>query len=112
MAVYPSEALERVYRTNLPVLSAIGLLGVFIFTSIVFLLYDIFVQRRHTVVNDTAVQSSAVVSNLFPDKVRDRMTTLYSDPEKARPSQAETGFRGGKTPVPVEEKDSVPIADL
>jgi hypothetical protein len=43
-----------------------------VFTSLVFLLYDRLVERRQKVMS-TAVQSSAIVSSLFPSQVRDRL---------------------------------------
>jgi hypothetical protein len=41
---------------------------IFVFTSLVFLLYDRLVERRQQKVMSTAMQSSAIVSSLFPRK--------------------------------------------
>jgi hypothetical protein len=46
---------------------------IFVFTSLVFLLYDRLVERRQKKVMSTAMQSSAIVSSLFPSQVRDRL---------------------------------------
>ena len=45
----------------------------FVVTAIFFLVYDYLVQKRQAKVMDTATRSSAIVSNLFPATVRDRM---------------------------------------
>ena len=73
LTVYPSQEMEDDYVTNQPVLYTIVIGSVFIFTSMVFLLYDWLVERRQRKVMDKAVKSSAVVKSLFPEVVRDRL---------------------------------------
>jgi hypothetical protein len=55
------------YVTTDPVIFTVAVL-IFVFTSLVFLLYDRLVERRQKKVMSTAVQSSAIVSSLFPRK--------------------------------------------
>jgi hypothetical protein len=73
MAVYPTATLEETYRTNRPALYTCVVLMVFLFTALVFLLYDILVQRRQDKVMATAKRTNAIVSSLFPSNVRDRI---------------------------------------
>jgi hypothetical protein len=51
---------------------------IFLFTSLVFALYDRGVERRQRMVMTSAERSSTIVSSLFPSTVRDR---LYAIPE-------------------------------
>lgn len=71
--IYPSQENEDLYVNQIPVIMMFVILGVFLFTSIVFVLYTVAVSRRQEVVMDRAVASSAIVSSLFPSQVRDRI---------------------------------------
>ena len=71
--MYPSTKLEKAYTTNNGLLFAIGAVTIFIFTSLIFILYDRSVEKRQKIVLTTAMKTSAVVSNLFPEAVRDRL---------------------------------------
>eukprot|EP00980_Cylindrotheca_fusiformis_P021223 scaffold8157_cov104-Cylindrotheca_fusiformis.AAC.2 len=77
--VYPSEDLEQSFQTS----NAIQYTGVvaasFIFTSLVFLLYDYFVRRRQTIVMERIMRQDKIVANVFPTVIRDR---LYQSQEK------------------------------
>jgi class 3 adenylate cyclase len=52
---------------------------IFVFTSIVFVTYDLLVARRQRIVLNRAMASGAIVSSLFPQKVREQ---LYQDAKK------------------------------
>lgn len=79
--VYPSVTLEAVHISRTPVIITVVVLLVFLFTSLLFIAYDRLVQRRHAVVNRTAVQSTAVVESLFPSGVRERVSSIYAPTE-------------------------------
>jgi class 3 adenylate cyclase len=79
LRAYPSQESEDSHSTNQPIAYAIALAAVFVFTSVVFLLYDYCVERRQKVVMKSAQQSGALVSSLFPEAVRDR---VYEEQEK------------------------------
>ena len=53
--------------------AAIIAAGIFVFTSIVFLVYDRAVELRQRSVMSQATQSSEMVASLFPKAVRDRL---------------------------------------
>lgn len=84
--VYPSLETEMEFTNSLPVYHTIVVAGVVLFTSTVFLLYDYLVRRRQKKVMDRAVASGAIVSSLFPDKVRDQ---LYKQTQKVGASSQE-----------------------
>ena len=60
-----------------------GAAGIFVFTAIVFVCYDLVSNRRQRLIKNRAVASANIVSSLFPKQVR---TQLYEDNE-ARDSQ-------------------------
>lgn len=73
MRVYPSNACVRRYRTNRPLIYAVVVVAIFIFTSTMFLMYDLLVRRRQTKVMASAMQTDAIVSSLFPESIRARL---------------------------------------
>jgi class 3 adenylate cyclase len=89
--VYPSQTLEDDHLSSTPLIFTIVLVCVFIFTSLVFVTYDRMVGRRHKVVNQTAVQSSAIINTLFPEKVRERL--YQEDEDKRSKEESQTGFK-------------------
>jgi Adenylate and Guanylate cyclase catalytic domain len=73
LTLYPSDAMKAEFTTRNPLIFTVGAVAIFLFTSLVFILYDYFVERRQTVVLGTATRSSAIVSSLFPSVVRDQL---------------------------------------
>ena len=73
ITVYPTNAMENSFRTFKPVTYSVVVLGIFMFTSAVFLLFDNFVRMRQNKVMSTAVKQNAIVSSLFPKGVQDRI---------------------------------------
>jgi class 3 adenylate cyclase len=73
ISVHPSESLQTVYETSKPAKYTIIVVVVFLFTAMVFVLYDFYVQRRQDKVLMTAQKTSAIVSSLFPKNVQKRM---------------------------------------
>jgi class 3 adenylate cyclase len=71
--VYPSQEFYDEYNTNTPIIITSAVALVFIFTALMFLLYDRLVERRQSIVLRKAAQSNAIVSSLFPKNVRDQM---------------------------------------
>lgn len=71
--VYPSQELEDSFKTKTPIIFTIVVALVFLFTSLVFCMYDLMVERRQNTVMKKAVQSTEVVNTLFPAAVRDRL---------------------------------------
>jgi class 3 adenylate cyclase len=79
LTIYPSQDTEDEYVNNEPVVLAITIVSVFLFTCLVFLVYDWYVARRQRIVMDRAVASGAIVSSLFPLQVRDN---IYKESDK------------------------------
>jgi hypothetical protein len=73
ISVYPSAEMEDAHSTSTPWVFALVAVMVFMFTAATFLFYDIWVERRQKLVMKTAVATTALVSSLFPEVVRDRI---------------------------------------
>ena len=73
LLVYPSSDMYTYYNTNMPLLITFAVVIIFVFTAIMFLVYDRLVERRQQIVLKTAVKSSQIVSSLFPQQIRDRL---------------------------------------
>lgn len=71
--VFSTQELEDKYLDSDPIIFAIITASIFIFTSIIFFLYDTTVDRRQRKVMDSANRTNAIVSSLFPKTVRDRL---------------------------------------
>lgn len=81
LRVYPSQDTEDKYVNRNPIIFTVVIVLVFLFTSLVFVLFTIAVARRQRVVMNRAVASSAIVSSLFPSQVRDQ---IYEENEAAK----------------------------
>ena len=125
--IYPAQALEDVYVTNKPAIYTVTIVLVFLFTSVVFIVYDWLVQRRQRIVMDTAVASSAIVSSLFPKTVRDRLYDANTATTRAKNQEKEAGKETRRSSAAIqnylvnadpkldaapEATPSKPIADL
>lgn len=73
LRVYPTPEFESQYQTSRPAVFATVVVLVFVFTALVFGLYDFFVQRRQNVIMNSARRTAAVVSSLFPQNVQNRI---------------------------------------
>jgi class 3 adenylate cyclase len=71
--VYPSEEFYGDYVTERPIIVTFAVAMVFVFTAVLFLVYDRLVERRQVLILAKATQSTAIVSSLFPKQVRDRL---------------------------------------
>ncbi|CAB9501729.1 Receptor-type guanylate cyclase gcy [Seminavis robusta] len=71
--VYPSVEMEDHFLTSMPLIFTLVVVAVFVVTSLIFVLYDVMVEKRQTAVMKKAVQSTEVVNSLYPAAVRDRL---------------------------------------
>jgi hypothetical protein len=56
-----------------PIVYAITVMLIFTFAAIVSFSYDFIVERRQSIVMDSAASSRAIVDSLFPSMFRDRL---------------------------------------
>lgn len=113
--IFPSNQMEENYVSSRPIYYSVVACAIFLFTSIIFLTYDCWVQRRQKIVMTSATKANAVVSSLFPASFKERLyeghdvksenaflNNGFDDPNH-RMQQAEFGFHNG---------DVSPIAEL
>ncbi|CAB9519856.1 Receptor-type guanylate cyclase gcy [Seminavis robusta] len=81
--VYPSQDMENSYITKDPILYAIVVAFIFVFTSAVFITYDRCVEKRQKLVMETAVRSTSIVTSLFPQAVHDRLFGKIEEPSES-----------------------------
>ncbi|CAB9511296.1 Receptor-type guanylate cyclase gcy [Seminavis robusta] len=109
--VYPSQTMEDDYVTNQPLLFTLACVAIFVFTSAVFITYDLLVARRQRIVMERALASGAIVSSLFPEKVKQQ---LYAEQKQEKQPKKEMTIKGlfddAEHGMAVES--SKPIADL
>ena len=114
--VYPTADMYNFYYTNLPVIITVVIVLIFVFTAVMFLIYDRLVERRQRIVMNTAIKSSNIVSSLFPRQIRDR---LFAEEGPDAPVQGtKTKLKsflsgsGDQTDDQVMSTEARPIADL
>jgi hypothetical protein len=73
ITIYPSAVMEDKYRSNDPIIFTYSVIAIFLLTSICFLGYDKLVADRQQKVAQSAQQSNAIISSLFPSNIRDRL---------------------------------------
>jgi hypothetical protein len=105
-------------ETNKPVVYAIVVGMIFIFTLAIFAIYDWNVSRRQTMVMNRAIKTQAVVSSLFPKSVQDRiMQDLEGEVTKenkrsSRKDQLKSFLSAEGNEMGNGLQNSKPIADL
>jgi hypothetical protein len=112
--VYPSNEYYEQYNSNMPLTMTFTVLIVFMFTAFMFLIYDRLVERRQVMVLTKALQSTAIVSSLFPQSITDRLM------QQSTPSTVDGNQMSNKNKLksllnpdqPKISLNSNPIADL
>ncbi|KAG7375028.1 family 3 adenylate cyclase [Nitzschia inconspicua] len=72
ISIYPTKIFFDEYQSLAPMIVSV-IVFVFCFAIFLFLVYDRLVERRQAIILQKALQSTAVVSSLFPRNVRDRI---------------------------------------
>lgn len=88
LRVYPSKNLEDRFLTRDPLIFTVCVLAIFLFSTIVFIVYDVVVEVRQRHVMRNALSTGAIVSSLFPKAIQER---LMAEQEKEK--QKEKGKR-------------------
>eukprot|EP00980_Cylindrotheca_fusiformis_P012399 scaffold3044_cov103-Cylindrotheca_fusiformis.AAC.2 len=71
--VYPSAEMEDSFQTNNDVVYTVVVVVIFVFTTLVFLLYDFSVGRRQRIVMERYSKQDRIVADVFPTAIRDRL---------------------------------------
>jgi hypothetical protein len=89
--IYPTQDLEDEYHTSKPAIFTSVVVLVFLFTTMIFMIYDFLVQRRQVKVHTAAVKSNAIVSSLFPAEIRDRLFQQQNEEPNNKGSSGKNG---------------------
>jgi hypothetical protein len=71
--VYASSEYQTSTSSNTPVIFTSVVAVTFFLVVVTFVVYDMFVQRRNSKVEDAAIRSNVILSSLFPTTIRDRL---------------------------------------
>ena len=96
MTVYPTETFEAQYTTNQPLYYGLIVLAIFVFTSLAFILFDCLVTRRQGRLLSTAQKQNAIVSSLYPTKIKDQ---LMEEAEEKLATSKGSSRGGGKAGI-------------
>lgn len=77
--VYPTNEMKDHFHTATPATMTMVVLLIFLFTSIVFVVYDTLVQHRNRKVVQDATATRRIIHNLFPRQVHDRLFNDSTD---------------------------------
>lgn len=72
-SIYPSDDFKALYTSKTPTVTAITIAVAFAVVIVIFLVYDQLVRKRNENLVMKAARSNAVVSDLFPDAIRDKI---------------------------------------
>jgi hypothetical protein len=124
MTIYPTTEFEAAYSTSDPLIYTLAVLGIFMFTSFAFFLFDCLVQRRQQSLISTALRQNTIVSSLFPKSIQKKLMEEL-DGDTAKNKSGKAGLRmylndtnrdlngdGDDTRLPSGGGKSKPIADL
>ncbi|GKY99148.1 hypothetical protein MPSEU_000870300 [Mayamaea pseudoterrestris] len=82
MTFYASNVYQASIQSGTPWTVTLAVMGVFCFLALAFALYDAYTTRRNQAVLATATRSQAILANLFPSNVRER---LFAEKETEQP---------------------------
>lgn len=73
LRLFPADELRASSESSKPIIYTVSVASIFLFTSLVFLVYDWTVRRRQQKVMTRVITQDKIVSSLFPATVRDRL---------------------------------------
>jgi hypothetical protein len=84
ISVFATDEFKSSYESGNPVLYTTVVVLVFLFTALVFVIYDWLVSRRQNMIMSTAQRTNAIVSSLFPKNVKQRILDQAKDETQGR----------------------------
>ena len=111
VSTYPSTTMFDIHHTNKPIWYTMIAVSIFLFTAIFFVCYDKLVSVRQKKVMKTAVQSTNIVSSLFPSNVRHRLLDVSGNNRANANQLHQTIFQPTKTRLRTFLNDGEPSND-
>jgi class 3 adenylate cyclase len=96
LRIYPSQDMKDDFVTTQPIIFAFIVALIFLFTATFLSIYNILVEQRQKVVMDRAVRSTAVVSSLFPETVKERLINDAATDATSKSSSWKVESKNGK----------------
>ena len=117
--VLATNEFQQTFFTNGPIIFSVAVSSCFLIFALVFFLYDWNVRRRQRTLLHTAERTNAIVSNLFPKDVRERIMADAEEQAGNDYAQKQSGMSRGQLKVLLDESSPAtsifktkPIADL
>jgi len=76
LELYPSDEFKESFSDKEPIIYAVVVFCIFVFTGVVFLIFDWTVRKRQSKVEERLTAQDKIVSNLFPGTIRDRLYNM------------------------------------
>jgi hypothetical protein len=116
ISVFATNEFKSSYQSEKPVLYATAVVCVFLFTAVVFVIYDWLVSRRQNMIMITAQRTNAIVSSMFPKNVQERILEQAENKGQGRGVRTSQNkelsqFLGGDYER-IKKHSEKPIADL
>jgi hypothetical protein len=116
-SVYPTRQFEESQRSNKPLVMAMAILCVSVFTVLAFIAFDCLVSNRQNRLMKTAKKQHALVSSLFPKSIQKKLMEEVEEGMKTGKKFSSFGKAGLRSYLDEEGRDNEvtntkPIADL
>ena len=99
---------EKAYESRTPEMFAIVVAGTFFMVAVVFVIYDVLVHYRNEKLVTTAARTNAIVTQLFPGEIRDKIIGQGGQGKNSNTRGLASFFDGDN----VGENAAAPLADL
>ena len=99
---------EKAYESRTPEMFAIVVASTFIMVAVVFVIYDVLVHHRNEKLVTTAARTNAIVTQLFPGEIRDKIIGQGAPGSNSNTRGLASFFDGDN----VGENATAPLADL
>mmetsp|Transcript_18107 Transcript_18107/g.36476 ORF Transcript_18107/g.36476 Transcript_18107/m.36476 type:complete len:1137 (+) Transcript_18107:96-3506(+) len=112
LTVYPSSGFVKGFDKNTPEIFAAVVACTFLLVGAIFIIYDVFVERRNKKLIQNSARTNAIVTQLFPGKIRDQL--LQDDkpqPKQGTRAHFKSVVSGNTTGMDLTE-GSKPLAEL
>eukprot|EP00934_Nitzschia_sp_Nitz4_P005403 Nitzschia sp. Nitz4//scaffold296_size27349//382//4345//NITZ4_008196-RA/size27349-snap-gene-0.39-mRNA-1//1//CDS//3329546261//5393//frame0 len=93
LEIYPSSKFAAVYDSSTPEVFSAVVFGTFFLVLVVFVVYDRLVYQRNIRLVQNAARSNAVVSSLFPAKIREKLLEQQEIKQQQQQQQTQLGTK-------------------
>jgi len=111
-SVYPTRDFVKSFDKNTPEIFTAVVACTFFLVGIIFIVYDLFVERRNKKLIQNSARTNAIVTQLFPGKIRDQILQEEKlEPKAGTRAHFKSVVNGNTTGMELTE-GSKPLAEL